>query len=156
MQTITMNAQDAIFGSLAECYITIGDRRYNMMQFYTFTSSIAINNVDVPILGQVNLGKKATGTSGTWSGTAYYNQSVIRAWMLNYHKTGVLNPFDIQVSNQDPSSQAGRQTIILRGCLTDSLVLAKFDAGNNTLDEEISGTFNTWDMPEKFNLLSGM
>ena len=32
----------------------------------------------------------------------------------------------------------------------------KFDAGDTLLDEELSGTFDNWDMPEKFNTLSGM
>ena len=42
------------------------------------------------------------------------------------------------------------------GCLIDSSILAKFDAGDTLLDEELSGTFDDWDMPEEFNTLSGM
>lgn len=35
-------------------------------------------------------------------------------------------------------------------------LLAKFDAGDSLLDEELSGTFDGWDMPEEFTELSGM
>ena len=72
-----------------------------------------------------------------------------------YQKTGILPYFEIQVSNEDPVSKAGRQTIIHRGCLCDSFTLAKFASGEDILDEELSGTFESWDMPEKFNELEG-
>lgn len=63
--------------------------------------------------------------------------------------------FEIQVTNEDANSKAGRQTVILRNCLCDSFILAKFQAGEELLEEELSGTFESWDMPEKFNPLDG-
>ena len=150
-----MNAKDAVYGSLAECYITIGTRRYNFMSLKDFESKWDVNVTEVPILGKVGMGHKAAGGKGTWSGTAHYNQSIFREIAENYQKTGKIDYFEIQVSNEDPTSAAGRQTIIHKGCLFDSFVLAKFAAGEETLDEEISGTFETWEMPEKFNMLEG-
>lgn len=152
----TMNANDAVSGSLAECYVTIDGNRYNMMQLYDFESSASINLIDVPILGRTGKGKKPAGWSGSWKGTAHFNQSVFRKWFLHYKKTGELTPFEIQVSNEDPSSSAGRQTITHTGCLIDSIILAKFNADDDILDEEISGTFDDWDMPEAFDMLEGM
>ena len=64
--------------------------------------------------------------------------------------------FDIQVTNEDPSSAVGRQTIIHKDCNLDGGILAKYDAGSEYLDEEISGTFEDWEMPEKFKMLEGM
>lgn len=152
----TMQANDAVFGGLAECYVTIDGERYNMMQLYEFESTYEVNLVDVPILGRVTKGTKPAGGSGTWSGTAHYNQSVFRRWMLHYKNTGEMTPFTIQVTNSDPSSQAGRQTIILTGCLIDSLILAKFNADEELLDEDLSGTFDDWQMPETFAVMQGM
>ena len=154
--TVKMNARDAVHGALAECYVTLGENRYNMMQIYEFTSKYEVNLTQVPILGSVSRGNKAAGGKGTWFGTAHYNQSVLRAWLLHYKNTGALVPFDIQVSNEDPTSAAGRQTIIHYGCLLDALVLAKFDSADEVLDEKISGTFDDWDMPEAFAPLAGM
>lgn len=151
-----MNASDAVYGSLAECYVTLEGNRYNLMQLYEFESAYEMNIVEVPILGRVTKGQKPAGGKGTWSGTAHYNQSIFRKWILKYKNTGELVPFDIQVTNEDPSSSAGRQTIVLRGCLLDKVVLAKYSAGDEILDEEVSGTFDDWDMPESFSLLNGM
>jgi hypothetical protein len=127
-----------------------------MMQLHEFESKYEVNVVEVPILGRITKGTKPAGGKGTWSGTAHYNQSVFRRWLLHYKNTGELVPFDIQVSNEDPSSAAGRQTITHTGCLVDSLILAKYTTGDEILDEELSGTFDDWDMPETFADLPGM
>lgn len=153
---VTMNAKDAVFGSLAECFVTIDGRRYNFMNLTEFESKWEVTITDVPILGKVGLGHKATGGKGTWSGTAHYNTSVFRKMANTYQKTGIMPYFDIQVSNEDPTSAAGRQTIIHRGCLCDTFTLAKFQAGEELLDEELSGTFESWDMPETFKDLDGL
>ncbi len=150
-----MNASDAVYGGLAECFITIDGRRYNFMSMTDFESKWEMSIKDVPILGKVGMGHKPAGGKGTWSGTAHYNQSVLREMANRYQKEGVMPYFEMQVSNEDPTSTVGRQTIIHRGCLCDKITLAKFKAGEEILDEELSGTFESWDMPEKFTELEG-
>lgn len=156
MATSKMNAADAVFGGLGECYITISGNRYNMMQLTKFESSVEVKLADVKVLGNVMSGKKPAGTTGKWSATAHFNQSVIRKWLLDYKKTGKLAPMTIQVINNDPSSAAGTQKIVLYGCYPDKSILAKLEAGDNILEEDISGTFNDWDMPTQFKTLKGM
>jgi hypothetical protein len=151
-----MPSKDAIYGSLAECYVIIDGRRLNFMTMTDFESKWAVNITDVPVLGKVGMGHKAAGGKGTWSATAHYNQSHFRAIADAYQKTGVMPYFEIQVTNEDPTSAAGRQTVVHHDCLCDSFVLAKFQAGENILDEELSGTFESWDLPEKFTELQGM
>lgn len=73
-----------------------------------------------------------------------------------YKSTGIFPYFDIQVSNEDPTSSIGRQTVTLSGCLIEDFTLAKYSADEDLLTEELSGTFEDWDMPEKFKLLPGM
>jgi hypothetical protein len=156
MAKTLMNAKDSVHGNHAECYVTINERRYNFMHLTEFESSWDVEIAEVPILGQVSVGHKAAGGSGTWSATAHYNQSILRAMALEYQKTGFMPYFQIQVSNQDPTSAVGRQTIILYDCLCETFNLAKFTVGNEVLDEELSGTFERWDMPEQFKELPGM
>ena len=151
-----MSAADAVYGSLASCYVTIGDRRYSFMNLTEFESKYDVNIVDVPLLGKVGMGHKAAGGKGTWKGKAHYNQSLMREMALTYQKTGAMPYFDIQTTNEDPTSAVGRQTVTHSGCLCDSFILAKFQAGEEVLEEELSGTFESWDMPEKFTVLPGM
>ena len=63
--------------------------------------------------------------------------------------------FEIQISNEDPTSGAGRQTMILIDCNIDGGILAKFDADGEYLDEDMDFTFEDFKMPEAFKDLDG-
>jgi hypothetical protein len=152
----TMNAKDSVSASLAECFITVEGNRYNFMQIIDFESTIEKQKTDVPILGKTGKGSKATGWTGTFSGTAHYNQSIFRDLLYRFKETGEDIYFDIQVTNEDPSSAVGRQTVIHKECNLDGGVLSKFDADGEYLDEPIDGSFGDFEIPEKFNLLAGM
>jgi Protein of unknown function (DUF2001). len=156
MNNQVMNAKDTPSGSLAECYITIEGRRYNFMQLINFESKYTPTVVEVPILGQVNKGHKMVGGKGTWTATAHFNQSIMRKLAYTYQNTGKIPYFEIQVTNEDPTTAVGRQTIIHKDCLCEDFILAKFDADEDVLNEEISGTYESFEMPEEFKPLQGM
>lgn len=153
---VLMEAKDTLSGAKAECFVTIDGRRYNFMQIINFESEMTKTKTKVPILGKTSKGNKATGCEYTFKGTAHYNQSIMRKLLYRFKKTGEDTYFDIQVTNDDPGSSAGRQTIIHKDCNLDGGILAKFDADADYLDEDIAGTFEDWEMPEEFEELEGM
>ena len=152
----TMNAKDAISASLAECFSTIDGNRYNFMQAINLEARFEKKKTEVPILGKTGRGNKSTGWSGTGSATFHYNTSIFRELMARYKNTGEDIYFDIQVTNEDPTSSVGRQTVILKDCNIDGGILTKFDADAEYLDEDMDFTFEDFEIPEKFNLLDGM
>ena len=156
MENVVMKGRDALSAKLAQCYIDIRGRRYKFMQMIDFEASVDKSKTEVPILGRTGRAHKANGWSGTFTGTAHYNQSELRQLLLDYKDTGEDVYFSIQITNEDPTSAAGRQTIVLLDCNLDGGTLAKFDADGEILDEDVSGTFDDWKMPEKFNILPGM
>jgi hypothetical protein len=151
-----MKSKDALSAKLAECFITIGDNRYNFMQAINFEASFEKTKTEVPILGKTGTGNKSTGWKGTGSATFHYNTSVFREMMLKYKDSGEDVYFEIQVTNEDPTSAAGRQTVVFVDCNIDGGILAKFDADGEYLDEEMDFTFEDFKMPETFKLLDGM
>jgi len=156
MSNITMKAKDAISAKLAECFATIGNNRYNFMQAINFEANFEKTKAEVPILGKTGTGNKATGWKGTGSATFHYNTSIFREMMLKYKETGEDIYFEIQVTNEDPTSAAGRQTLVFVDCNIDGGILAKFDADGEYLDEDMDFTFEDFKMPETFKLLDGM
>lgn len=152
---VYMEGQNAISGSLAQCSIDIGKNRYNFMQLIKFEAKMEKNVTEIPILGKTGKAHKSSGWKGTWTGTAHYNQSVIRSMLYDYKKDGTEKPFTITVINSDPTSDIGSQQIILNGCLTSGGILAKFDASAEYLEEEISGTFDEFEIGKGFNELPG-
>lgn len=151
-----MNGKDAVTASLAECFVTIESNRYNFMQALNLEAKLEKTKTEVPVLGKTGKGNKAVGWKGTGSATFHYNTSIFRELLERFKNTGEDIYFDIQVTNEDPTSSVGRQTVILKGCNIDGGVLAKFDANGEYLDEDIDFTFEDFEIPEKFKLLNGM
>lgn len=156
MGNITMEAKDALSAKEAECYVTIENNRYNFMQAIKLEAKFEKTKTKIPILGRTGNGNKSTGWSGSGSATFHFNTSIFRKLMQRYKDTGEDIYFDIQIANEDPTSTAGRQTVVLVGCNMDGGVLAKFDADGEYLDEEMNFTFEDFRMPEEFALLNGM
>lgn len=152
---ITMKAKDTISAGLAECFVTIGTRRYNFMQAINLEAKFEKAKTEVPILGKTGKGNKSTGWKGTGSATFHYNTSIFRQMMLDYKNTGQDTYFEIQITNEDPTSEVGRQTVVLMECNIDGGILAKFDADAEYLDEEMDFTFDDFSMPESFKELTG-
>lgn len=107
-------------------------------------------------MGKTGKGNKATGWKGTGKAKFHYNTSIFRELLYRYKNTGEDIYFDIQVTNEDPTSSVGRQTVILKDCNLDGGLLTKFDADADYLDEDINFTFEDFEIPEKFTLLTGM
>lgn len=152
----TMNARDSISAAEAECYVTIGNDRIYLMQVINLEASVEKTKTEVPIMGRTGKGNKATGWKGTGSATIHYNTSVFRKLLYQYKETGEDIYFDIQITNEDPTSHVGRQTVILKDCNLDGGIIAKMDADAEYLDDEFDFTFEDWEMPEEFAMLEGM
>ncbi len=156
MANAIMKGSDAISAKLAECFITIKGRRYNFGNIIDFEAPIEKNKVEVPILGKLMTSHKTVGMSGTFTGTMHYNQSIFRQLLIDYKNTGVDTYFEIQITNEDPQTELGRQTLVLKQCNLDGGMLTKFDADGEYLEEDIDGTFEDFTMPEKFKELLGL
>lgn len=156
MARVVMNAKDSVSAKLAECFVTIENNRYNFMQAINLEANFEKTKSEVPILGKTGSGNKSTGWKGTGSATMHYNSSIMRELMERFKNTGEDVYFDIQVTNEDPTSSVGRQTVILKDCNIDGGILAKFDADGEYLDEDMDFTFEDFEMPEKFKNLDGI
>lgn len=152
----TMEAKDVLSGAQGECYVTINGERYNFMQAYKLEAKVEKQKVEIAILGRTSRGNKSVGTKGTGTATFRYNTSIFRELMYRYQNTGEDLYFDIQITNEDAASAAGRQTVILRDCNLNSVIVAKFDADSQVLDEDMDFTFERFELPEKFKPLAGM
>lgn len=154
----TMLARNAVSAKMAECYITIDGNRYNFMSAINLEVTFEKSKTEIPILGRMNKGNKATGSKISGSAEFHMNTSIWRELAYRFQQTGEDVYFDIQITNEDiTASDIGRQTIILRDCNFDSIMLAAFDAdSDDVLTESIDFTAESFELPEKFNLMDGM
>lgn len=145
------NVKDAVSGKQAKAFIKIDGRTEELFYAKTLESTIEKTKVDVPTLGRTSTPQRSAGWKGTGTLTIYYISSFFRNLMQDYVKNGTDFWFDLMITNEQPGSAAGKQTVFLRGCNIDSIIAAKFDAtADDMLDEEIPFTFEDYDIIESF------
>ena len=113
-------------------------------------ATVQVEKTDVYTLGKRGAQHKPNGWSGSGTMTIYYITSLFRKMALQYIKTGVPAYFDLTVTNNDPGSSVGVQTVILKNCTLDSVIVAKFDVESEVLDESVEFTFDDVDILDEF------
>lgn len=155
----TMHARNAVSSKMAECYVTIDGNRYNFMSAINVEVTFEKSKTEVPILGRMNKGHKSTGSSISGSAEFHLNTSIWRELAERFQNTGEDIYFDMQITNEDPTTEIGRQTIVLHDCNFDSVTLAAFDANSDdSLTESIDFTAESFSFGnnEKFKMMDGM
>lgn len=156
MGEITLQAKDVVSAKLGRCFVTIGENRYLLMQTKNIEITYEKEKSKIAILGRITQGNKANGGSISGTMTIYHNTDIFTDLILQYQKTGQDLYFDMEITNDDPTSEAGARTIVINGCNIDSLQIATIDADGESLEQEIEFTAEDFDIPQAFKLLSGM
>ena len=84
----TMQARNAVSAKMAECYVTIDGNRYNFMSAINLEVTFEKNKSEIPILGRMNRGHKATSSSITGSAEFHLNTSIWRELAYRFQETG--------------------------------------------------------------------
>ena len=145
----TLNAGDTISGREGRAYAKIDGNNEELFYVKNIEATVEKAKSEIKAIGR--------RMNGTGSMTLYYMTPLFRSLLKRYKDTGVDLYFDVVVENEDPSSAAGKQTTLLIDCNLDSTILTKLDAdSDDPLDEECDFTFEDFEIPETFNVMSGM
>lgn len=157
MPNITMKSKDVLAAGMARCFVTLDDRRYNLFNAIKLEAKMKKKKTKIPILGKPGGGNRAVGWEGSGTLKIHFNTSIFRRYMLDYSSSGKDFYFDMQITNEDPTNDLGRQTVMLYDCNIDESIIALFDASSDgTLEEDISFTFENASMSEEFAMLTGL
>lgn len=157
MANITMHPRNAMSAKMAQCYVTINGQRYNFMSALNLEVTFEKEKTEVPILGRMNKGHKATSATINGSAEFHFNQSIWARIAKTFQDTGEDLYFDIQITNEDPTAtDVGRQTVILYDCNFDNIMIAAFDADGDYLTQTMDFSAESFEMPEEFKIMSGM
>lgn len=147
----TMRAQDAINGKLGRCFVTIDGERKEFLQLIKVEARVEKVKTEVPILGQPLKGNKTIGLKGSGSATIHYGYTEFKKLISKFANEGKDLYFDMQIENEDPTSDLGRQVVILRDCNFDSATIASINTDeDDILKDEIDFTFESFKFAEHF------
>ena len=131
------DVQNAKFGDV---YATIGGRRLHMMNVKNIKPTASIKTTEVPVLGNMIVGRKPTGLELKITMTVYKVSETFDDMVETFKNTGILPPMDLQVTNgPDVSSSIGSSTKIYRDCVLDGdVLLGMLDAEDKLIEQEIT------------------
>lgn len=151
------NPQDAPHAKQATCFVTIGERRYAMLNAKDFKANAKVQTTEVPMLGRLITGRKATGLALSFSMTVYKCSEMFDDLITEYKKTGILPVFDIQVASEDGATCIGTSRKIYRDCVIDGdVLLSMFDAKGDFIEQTIAGYAMDFDTESKYKTPSYM
>ena len=145
-----LRAADTLSGSEGTARATINGVVVDLFYIKTFEATAKKKKASMKALGTRNEQHKATGWSGEGSMNIYYVTSAFRALAATYAKTGKDCYFTITVTNEDPGSSVGPQTLTFYDVNINDTVLAKLDTGADMLDEDLDFTFHNFDILDAF------
>lgn len=145
-----LKAGDVISGREGTAFMTINGRNVPMFFLKTIEATVELVKTEVPVLGKRTNQQKVTGANGTGSMTIHKVTSEFANIAVNYMKAGTIPDITVKVTNDDPNSTIGRQTVLLKDVIFDSIVIAKLDVESETLDEDVDFTFSDTDILEAF------
>lgn len=145
-----LRAGDTISGQEGKATTKIDGSITDMFYLKNLEANFEKTKAEIKTLGKRGVQHKAAGWAGSGSMTIYYVTSIFRKLALQYAKTGKDTYFDITVTNEDPTSTVGKQTVVLYNCNIDSAVLTKLDVDADALDEDVDFTFDDFDILDEF------
>lgn len=147
-----LNSGDTISGREGRAYAKINGNNEELFMAKTIEATVEKAKSEIKAIGRRMTGHKTTGMNGTGSMTLYYLTPLFRSYLKQYKDSGVDLYFDMVIENEDPTSAAGKQTVLLLNCNLDSTVLSKLDGdSDDPMEEDSDFTFDDFDILTPFN-----
>lgn len=148
-----LRAKDTVNGALGTCFAIIDGKRHELMQVKNIKAKVKKTRTEIPILGLTAKQHKSGGWEGTGTMTVYYVSSLFREVLLEYIKDGKDTYFELMLTNEDPTGEAGRQTVLLKDVCIEEMLIGKLDVDEAAMDEEMKFTFGDVELLDKFDTL---
>ncbi|MCI5792854.1 MAG: phage tail tube protein [Lachnospiraceae bacterium] len=151
MNKNVFNPKDAQSAKNATLFVTIGKRRYAMLNAKDFEAKATVSTADVPRLGCMIMGKKPTGLEIKLSMTVYKCSDMFDDIIESYKETGILPVFDCQVTSEDGTTNIGKSTKVYKDCIIDGeVLLSMFDAAGEFIEQSIEAYAMDYSTSDKY------
>lgn len=118
-------AKDTVNGAEGKIFVTIDGKNIEVACMRNITTNAEIQSNDMRVIGTRTIQNKNNGAKLTGTGNIYYGTNLFTDMVLQYIQTGVMPEFDIQITNNDPATSIGTQSIAYYGCtLTGTIPLS--------------------------------
>ena len=113
-------AQDTLNGAEGKITVTRDGRITEICGMKNIKTVAGIQTSDMKTIGTRTVQKKANGVTQTGTGNVYFGSNgsnLFTDMLLQYINTGVMETFDITITNNDPTASVGDQVMGYYGCM---------------------------------------
>ena len=145
-------AKDTVNGAEGSVVVTRNRRNYVIAGMRNIRPTGNIQSEKMRVIGTRKIQDKPNGVELTGAGNIYYGFDLFREMALNYIHTGVMEEFDIQITNNDPTTSLGTQVMAYYGChLTGEIPLSILNSDETMMNYDFNFAYTDVQMLQGFN-----
>jgi len=99
--------RDTVHGAAGKAFITQNGRVIELFGAKKVDAQGEISSNDMKVIGTKKIQNKPGGVKQTGTGTVYYGTSVFAEMLEKYIHTGAMEPFNMQITNEDKATSVG-------------------------------------------------
>lgn len=150
-------ARDTVNGAEGSIFVTVNGQNIQVANMRNIRTSANIQSTDMRVIGTRKIQQKSNGAQQTGTGNIYYGNDLFRDMVLEYINTGVMPEFDIQITNNDPTTSLGTESMAFYGChLTGEVPLAILNDEEAMLNYDFNFSFTRAAKLSSFNAPSAL
>ncbi len=124
-------SRDTVNGAEGTAFVTRNGQQVEVVGLKNIQTIGGIQSTDMKTIGTRVIQDKPNGVKLTAKGNVYYGSNgsnMFRDMVLNYIQNGIMEYFDVQINNTDPTTSVGNQIGAYYGChLTGDIPLSILD-----------------------------
>ena len=142
--------RDALNGKEGKGFAGVNGRNIEMFGMKKFHTDADFQEADFKVVGTRLVQKKTTGVILSGSMTIYYGTPEFVGLVEVYLKTGKLPYFTLQITNDDPATSVGAQTIAFYNVKLQKVPIAILDADIEYLTEDVTFSYTSFEVLRSF------
>ena len=144
-------APDTLNGASGSIVVNVNGRNQVVAGMRNIQITGDIEAEEMRVIGTKKVQQKQNGVTLAGSGNIYYGTNLFTDMVLDYINNGITTEFSIQVTNEDPPTSVGRQTIAVYGStLTGEIPIAILDSEEAMLNYDFEFTYSSIERLEAF------
>lgn len=145
-------AKDTVNGAEGSVAITQNGQNTVVASMKNIQTNAEIQSSDMRVVGTRTIQDKPNGVKQTGTGNIYYGSNIWTDMVLQYIQTGVMPQFDIQITNNDPTTSVGTQVMAYYGChLTGTIPLSILNSEEAMMNYDFNFVYTSVQRLSAFN-----
>jgi hypothetical protein len=143
---------DTLSAQEGTAFITIDGVTRELFEISSVKAQLDLIVQERRMLGSRMTQHKVTGVSGTGSATLYFMNSEQLNQTINYINNGTRGSISLLITNKDPQSSVGEQTVTLSNVIFNTIPVATLEESDDPVTFDSDFTFDSIESQSSFVL----